>query len=179
MASKEDSNDFKRLEHAWEWFKYHADQRYRSFNNFLIIIGTLATLTYVKFDIIKVPFSYLYLLLPVTAFVFYVLDIRNEFLVNNGKKELEKFQEILDVNIISRDVKGLPYVFFKHAFWIRFLIISVLIISLHIFFIQAKLVKVIPCCSVYYLFIYLILLIPSFFFELNSSVIYTDNKNGR
>ena len=109
--------------HAWEWFKYHADQRLRSFYYFLITVGALSVM-YSQPSSNNSLRSILPILGAFICFVFYLLDIRNEELINNSKSILEKLQNPT-VPIIENDSKYLPI--FRHSFLIKFVYITIMI----------------------------------------------------
>ena len=83
------------FDYAWKWFAYHAEQRIRMFDYFLIIIGILANAyiqAYIYFYA-KNHFSIVNYLIGsigvVVSIAFILLDVRNRQLVEIGEKYLK------------------------------------------------------------------------------------------
>lgn len=96
-------DDQIRYKYAWDWFKYHANQRLTAFHFFLIILSAIIigyANTIEKMPIISFGISMLGIVVP---FVFYVLDIRNEELVNCGRHALDELEKQLNVKIREND----------------------------------------------------------------------------
>ncbi len=76
--SKEVNNRTVAFEHAWEWFHFHADQRLKVFNFYLIIVGALiaGTLTVLEKERYAAS-ALLCMIWLVTTFLFFKLDQRN------------------------------------------------------------------------------------------------------
>ena len=110
--------------YAWNWFSYHAAQRLIAFRFYLIIIGAVGWLFF------KEGTAVTYLdnpLLGVSLFVvslfFYLLEVRNNQLVNCGREaldELEKDLELLNTPyaIRQKDIKSMKCCA-SHCFVIR------------------------------------------------------------
>ncbi len=78
--------------YAWNYFVYHAEQRMKTFNFYLALVGalvagTLAVLGKSPGDFIRLP-SYLCLVIAFLSLMFGLLDRRNAQLVKNGEKAL-------------------------------------------------------------------------------------------
>lgn len=93
-----------RLEYAWKWFSYHAQQRLTAFHYFLIVVALLTTgyITAVdkQLESIQIVICILGVLISVA---FLALDIRNEELVNDGRAALRKLERAIDLKIHRAD----------------------------------------------------------------------------
>jgi len=84
----------KDINYAWEWFKFHADQRTKVFNFYLLVTGALLfgliQIIGIKEEYInhKAAISLVSILGIISSIAFYFLEKRNEELVNCGRKEL-------------------------------------------------------------------------------------------
>jgi hypothetical protein len=78
-----------RLDYAWKWFAYHADQRIRMFNYMLVAFGIFATAIVSAVDKGMVMVSGILCFVGgVLALIFVRLDKRNERLVHLGEDVL-------------------------------------------------------------------------------------------
>ena len=86
-------NDQREIEfqYAWEWFKYHASQRLLAFNFYLIFLGILGYGFYLAGNgngnqklqsVIAISGAFI-------SVVFWLLEVRNEELVNCGRRALQ------------------------------------------------------------------------------------------
>lgn len=77
--------------YAWAYFAYHAEQRMKTFNFFLIGSGILATAiaTLVRAGDNPLWVCPLGLLLTCLSLIFWKLDVRNRALVKNGEAALK------------------------------------------------------------------------------------------
>jgi hypothetical protein len=77
--------------YAWAYFAFHADQRMKTFNFFLVGSGILATAiaTLVRAGDNPLWVSPLGLLLTCLSLIFWKLDRRNRVLVKNGEAALK------------------------------------------------------------------------------------------
>ncbi|MFA6170321.1 MAG: hypothetical protein WCW67_08395 [Candidatus Margulisiibacteriota bacterium] len=138
MDNKEYELKFK---YAWNWFKYHAVQRYSSFYYYLIIIGALAY-GYIQGNCaprIKLIIS-LFGVIVSLAFIF--IEKRNADLVDCGRLALDALEKdkkcVLSTSYIRcRDrksscggKKGNVEWIRTHTFWFRAIICTVFTISL-------------------------------------------------
>ena len=103
-----------KLDYAWKWFSFHADQRTKMFNFMLIVVGIFAAgvggawkdgIPELAFWLCVVP--------GVLTFVFILLDRRNQDLVSLGQdvlRELEK-ENLFGESAEISDPKGknVPY----------------------------------------------------------------------
>jgi hypothetical protein len=90
------------LDYAWKWFEYHAAQRLQAFRFFLIVLGALllAIGNALKEGQAVLLFSAA-AAGGVVAFVFLLLELRNEALVNVGRDallQLEKSDPLLQAH---------------------------------------------------------------------------------
>lgn len=136
-AKKNDDRQM-RLNHSWEWFKYHAAQRQQSFYHYLVIIGAILTAWGVvleKADGQKLLSEYKWILMVIgifISFVFLVLDVRNEKLINAGKDELQNIQREIDLKIIP-DCK--PCLLSRHRFWLKAIYICNILLFVYLIYI--------------------------------------------
>jgi len=143
------------LKYAWEWFKYHADQRLRAFYFYLIIIGALAIgylsaiqvnekVNQIHFNQVDKIIPWLFLLGCIVSIAFLCLEIRNVELVNIGRDKLKelglkvtindanpKYTKALEKTFPSR-LKFLRFLF-KHELWLRFIYILIASFTFYIF----------------------------------------------
>src|SRR3989442_13738373 len=92
------------LDYSWKWFAYHADQRLKAFNFYLIIVGVLVV-GYFKcleqgwraIGAVIAAFG------AAISLAFWLLDIRNTELVNCGREELKRLEPSFDVHIREND----------------------------------------------------------------------------
>lgn len=85
--------------YSWEWFKYHAAQRLATFNFFLIVTGIIGYgLILANEDSIKKLLCVVGFIMPIT---FWLLEIRNEELVNYGREALKGFEKEKDIKLIT------------------------------------------------------------------------------
>ena len=105
-----------RLEYAWKWFSYHAQQRLTAFHYFLIVVALLTT-GYItacgkQLESIQIVICSLGVLISVA---FLALDIRNEELVNDGRAALRKLERAIDLNVHRADYirVGVKWSWFK------------------------------------------------------------------
>lgn len=138
------------LLYAWEWFKYHADQRLRAFYYYLIIIGALALgyLTAIpigsQFNQVNRIIPWLFILGFIVSVAFLCLEIRNVELVNIGRNKLEQiglevsiddarreYTRALEQTLRCRPILRFP---FKHELWLRLIYILIALFSLYLYF---------------------------------------------
>lgn len=89
-----DNQSMDDREYAWNYFNFHADQRLKTFNFFIIIttifLGGIFPVLTIK------NYNYLILIgLPISFFsyIFWKLDIRNKELISVAESELKKLEE--------------------------------------------------------------------------------------
>ncbi len=138
---KDSSPGDQEYKYAWDWFSYHAGQRLTTFRFFLIMIGVVIVgyfkcveLYWPRFGIVMGSFGAL------IAVAFWLLEIRNEELVNCGRAALDQLEERMQLKIrksdenrqclerslgiVSRPLyciipKGCRDKLVKHRFWLR------------------------------------------------------------
>ena len=94
MPPNEDLEQLKlRLDYAWKWFSFHADQRIKMFNYMLIVFGIFATAVVgaVTGGLPRLAF-WLCLVFSALAFVFALLDRRNRDLLWFGEDVLRELE---------------------------------------------------------------------------------------
>lgn len=99
MNSSEKKN--LKFNYAWKWFEYHASQRLIAFRFYLIIIGASGWLFLGKNTMgLTYPNNLFFgLALSIISLFFFLLEVRNNRLVNCGRKaldELERDEDLLD-----------------------------------------------------------------------------------
>jgi len=119
------------FQYSWEWFKYHAQQRYLAFNIFLLVMGALAygyalaeKSSHLKFAVGTLGF--------VLSFSFMFIEKRSNTLVNDGRTELNKLERggVFEAPILGKDENNKDDCWIlKHKFWFRFVIIVSMIVS--------------------------------------------------
>lgn len=129
------TNEEKELafRYSWEWFKYHAQQRYSAFNYFLIVIGALSwaymqSPNCIDLNILRAAIGTIGF---VISFSFLFIEKRNNELVNYGRAGLDKLEkdkiypfDFYRIRSLDKSRFGL-----KHIFWFRLVIIMAIIIS--------------------------------------------------
>jgi hypothetical protein len=85
--------------YAWAYFAFHAEQRMKTFNFFLVGAGILATAiaTLVRAGGNPLWVCPLGLLLTCLSFIFWKLDRRNRALVKNGEAALKHLDSLLEL----------------------------------------------------------------------------------
>ncbi len=140
------------MKYAWDWFQYHADQRLKAFNFFLVVVGVFLAVygAAVKEGLANPPTGAtgaaqrLAVLVAgcgvLIAFAFLLIELRNTELVDCGRKWLDYLEKQIGMSIREDDdgrhrllpfAKGLaahwgvPLGVMKHAFWFRAIYIFV------------------------------------------------------
>lgn len=138
-----------RMRYAWDWFQYHADQRLKAFNFFLVIAGILVAAygTAMKEALTPIKAGEIIVVNPhaesyerfaaavatcgmVIAIAFLCIEVRNVELVDCGRKWLDSLEQDLKVSIREYDKdrlclppivrgKALGEFLIKHVVWIR------------------------------------------------------------
>lgn len=133
-----------RMKYAWDWFQYHADQRLKAFNFFLVILGilTVAYGTAMKEGLANQSAMRTYsafaavvaLCGVVISIAFFIIEVRNVELVTCGRKWLDRLEGGLDMSLRRDDhmrenlcdaIGGLPVVLrprdriVTHKVWMR------------------------------------------------------------
>jgi len=82
-------------DYAWNWFKYHAEQRLLAFRFYLVIVGTLvaAIAVGVRADQMILISGACLLGFVITVF-FYFLELRNRELMHRGRLALCEVEQI-------------------------------------------------------------------------------------
>ncbi len=110
-----DDTDDKSIIYAWNWFEYHASQRFTSFNYFLILIGVVVV-GYLKcvelagksqYGMEQAGMTKIWWALAsaiaifgmIISLAFWFLDIRNEELVNCGRNALQLLEQSIGLKI--------------------------------------------------------------------------------
>jgi hypothetical protein len=108
MGPEDKPSTFSEQEYkyAWDWFSYHAAQRLTTFRFFLILIGVVVIgyfkcveLHWPRFGIVMGSFGGL------IAVAFWLLEIRNEELVNCGRAALDRLEEKMQLTVRKDDVE--------------------------------------------------------------------------
>lgn len=138
-----------RMNYAWDWFQYHADQRLKAFNFFLVIVGVLVvgyatamkeSLTAVDAAKAASASAYAHFALGIAlcgvviSIAFLVIEVRNTELVACGRRWLDRLEGTLGMTLRRDDENRLclndafgPVTrvltpcknFISHKFWIR------------------------------------------------------------
>ncbi len=118
--------------YAFEWFKYHAEQRYRAVTLYLIQLvvvplgGSIAGLIAINVSsehdaIVKLTISMLALLVSVLGIglsvIFYILDLRNTEIVKVGEAALRWHEVSMPANCRIFDLKDNLSRQSSHATW--------------------------------------------------------------
>jgi hypothetical protein len=92
------------LDYSWKWFSYHADQRLKAFNYYLVIVGVLVV-GYLKcLELgLRWPAAVIAGFGAIVSLAFWILDIRNTELVNYGRAALEELEPKFNVAIRTED----------------------------------------------------------------------------
>ncbi len=135
-VSNSDSIQLKdKLDYAWKWFEYHAGQRLVAFNFLLVLMGALSVGYYKAYDAGEYIYAAVVAVFGViVAIAFFILEVRNEKLVNTGRDALKsiealpKFTLLRDdpCRLLSEDRKR-SYLG-SHAFWLRTIEVVLLIL---------------------------------------------------
>jgi len=127
---------------AWEWFKYHAKQRFQAFYIFILIFGAL-TYGFLISKEDKSLFPLISLLGALVSIIFYLMEIRNLELVQCGRYKLDKLRftprkydknrDALGVNWVNKEIekkiKEHLKCTIKHEFLIRLVYIVTFCLS--------------------------------------------------
>ncbi len=120
--------------YAWNWFSYHASQRFNAFNFFLVIIGFVVVGYSQSIQLGEegqLLGFFLGLFGVLTSIAFIILDIRNEELVNCGRDALDKLEDKVGLTIRRDDenrknflirwpiLKSLLKPYIRHSFLFR------------------------------------------------------------
>lgn len=132
------------FKYAWDWFNYHAGQRLTAFHFFLIIISLVGVGYFKSVELGQEGkfFGFLTGLFGALASIaFWLLDIRNEELVNCGRNALDNLEEQVGLTTIRKDDKERVYLnnsldpvsrripkcwqatVIKHSFWLRLIML--------------------------------------------------------
>ena len=118
--------------YAWNWFEYHANQRMIAFRYFLIFLGITAVALNNAIEVNN--FHFVIIIGVLGSFIsiaFFVLEVRNEKLVNLGRdalKEIEKESSYPNndkLKLLSIDRERNP--FLSHKLWLRLIYIFCLL----------------------------------------------------
>ncbi|MBL7130380.1 MAG: hypothetical protein ISS45_03105 [Candidatus Omnitrophica bacterium] len=90
----DDEKKWLKFNYAWKWFEYHASQRLIAFRFYLIIIGAAGWLFLRGDTSLVYPHNLLFgLALFIVSLFFFLLEVRNNRLVNCGRQALDKLEE--------------------------------------------------------------------------------------
>ena len=105
MEQKRDSNRATALQHGWDWFKYHADQRLTLLRYYLILFAAVATAYYST--ITDTPFAAMGAAIfgAIASISFYRLDQRVAKLIKLGEGVLDKEEEALQKVLSYEEVR--------------------------------------------------------------------------
>ena len=123
------------LDYAWKAFQYHASQRMLAFNYLLLFMGALAVAYYkARESGTHVQAAFIAASGVIVALAFFILDFRNEALVNHARvalQSMEKLPPFLLLPDCKLATKGGERSFCKsHAFWLRAVELCLLALSL-------------------------------------------------
>jgi len=135
-----------KMKYAWDWFQYHADQRLKAFNYFVVVLGILiaaygAAIKEVLTITSRYPRPYEVFACAVAvcgaviSFAFLLIEVRNTELVECGRRWLDKLEQELRMRLREddRERRCLPTAggwltgrirpdsMIKHRCWIRFI----------------------------------------------------------
>lgn len=154
--------DEKALNYAWNWFEYHAKQRFTAFNYFLVLVGVvvvgyikcveLAGKSFSSMDQVGMSkiwwslASAIGLIGMIISIAFWFLDIRNEELINCARNALESIERSMGLTIRIDDLNRnylkksldipsrlMPFPWIKHLASHHFWLRSILLLSAFIF----------------------------------------------
>lgn len=123
-------------EYAWNWFEYHAGQRLVTFRFFLIFLGVLVVGFSTSLKDGHAPFaSAIAYFGACISFAFLVLEIRNEQLVNIGRRALMAIEALPDFHTLPPELKLLHIdrerkPLLSHKCWLRVIYVACMVISL-------------------------------------------------
>jgi hypothetical protein len=110
-----------RLQYSWDWFSFHADQRLRAFNFFILIVaGVIAASAQVAVARLKLLGVAIGLFGSLSSLVFLALEVRNHLLVGYGREILAEIEADLGIHLVSRSRQS-PRVW-RHGLWLRLFI---------------------------------------------------------
>ncbi|MGO9015585.1 MAG: hypothetical protein ACLQF0_11455 [Dissulfurispiraceae bacterium] len=147
-----DESQLNRLRsYAWNYFAYHAEQRIKTFNFYIILVAVIiggcgTALSNINKEYFRLLLSLLGFLLTIISVAFAFLDRRNKELVRNGEaalRYLDEFEELpsegsaphvlqlfsRDDHICSNKPKGLSiraHISYSHVFRSIFLVFGVI-----------------------------------------------------
>jgi hypothetical protein len=126
------------LDYAWKWFQYHAGQRMLAFNFFLILMGALSVGYYKAYD----SGSHLHAAVVavfgvVVALAFFILEWRNEELVNIGRNALKSLEGLPEFSSLPDSCRLSTQdrrrsIFRSHKVWLRiiqFLLLAIFLLA--------------------------------------------------
>jgi len=145
--------DELRMRYAWDWFQYHADQRLKAFNYFVVALGFLlaaygtAMKDAAAFPLIATVIAGFG---AVISFAFLCIEVRNHELVEVGRMWLDQLEKSLGMSLreddrkrkyLPKSVGSLTAAFtppksvFSHKLWFRviYCIAGILFIILFFF----------------------------------------------
>ena len=92
------------LRYAWDWFAYHAAQRFTAFNFFLIVFGAeIVGYTQAAAKHLTILGVVLGFVGTVVAVAFWAMEVRNAELVTCGREALNAIEKSLLCNIRADD----------------------------------------------------------------------------
>lgn len=146
-------NISQELNYSFDWFKYHAEQRIKMFNYFIILNGFIFNAVAVmKREELVFELKFLSSIGILISLCFILLDIRNDHLVEIGEEKLIEIEKSLftegrgillckdcpkkerNCNNCSQRSPGKKPFFLKHSVLLR-IIISLFIIAYIVFII--------------------------------------------
>ena len=115
-------------DYAWNWFEYHATQRLLAFRYYLIFLGILAVV--INNGLENNNYTFVSAVATLGCFVtvaFFILEIRNEGLVNVGRKALREIENSSGypdndaLKLLHNDRKR--NILMSHKMWLRMIYI--------------------------------------------------------
>lgn len=99
----ENLEDKDKLNYAWNWFSYHANQRLVCFNFFLVVLGGVGYLLFSHPE--DLVFLIVGIFLVWVTNLFWILEVRNRELVNCGREVLDEIIKDEKINPRIKDDK--------------------------------------------------------------------------
>jgi hypothetical protein len=92
-------------DYVWKYWAFHADQRLRTFNFFILVVSVLlaGVFTYIKDARYPAYASPAGFLLAFSCYVFWRLDCRNRMLIQHAEGILKSIEQEIAVNLVPED----------------------------------------------------------------------------
>jgi hypothetical protein len=104
MGGVDTALEVRAHEYAWNWFKYHSEQRNAAFRFFLAVLGILAAgLVAAKSN--NVLFALDSVLIAATSVAFWRLDVRNTELIKVAENFLRRSEDVFAEALGAPEIK--------------------------------------------------------------------------